>query len=118
SRTQFVKGDVTKKEDLETLFSMNDIDAIMHFAGLISVEESEKEPEKYRKVNTEGSRLLFDTAVETKGIKNFIFSSTAAVYGNPEFIPIPENHAKNPTSNYGKTKLATENYLEELRQKD
>ena len=117
SRAKFFQGDLGNIDDLEKLFSGNKFDAIMHFAGLISVEESEKDPELYRENNIVGSRNLFDKALE-KGVNKIIFSSTAAVYGNPQKIPIPEDHPKNPTSQYGRTKLEIEKYLAELCGKD
>lgn len=115
-RAQFFQGDITNQSDLEKVFS-DEIDAVMHFAGLIAVGESEKEPELYYKNNVEGSRLLFETAINNN-VKNFIFSSSAAVYGNPTKIPIPEDHSKSPTSNYGKNKLEVEQILAELREEN
>lgn len=113
SRAKFVKGDLTIIEDLNKLFEENKIDAVLHFAGLIAVGESEKEPELYYKNNVDGSKNLFKTA-NKNGVRKYIFSSTAAVYGNPQQIPIPEDHAKNPTSEYGKNKLDIEHLLENL----
>lgn len=117
SRAKFIKGDLRQVGDLKNLFSANKFDAILHFAGLISVEESEKEPELYCENNVLGSKNLFDKALEN-GVNKIIFSSTAAVYGNPQEIPIPESHPKNPTSEYGRTKLEIEKYLGDLRAKD
>jgi UDP-glucose 4-epimerase len=109
--------DIRDSQGLDKLFQENSIEAILHFAGLISVEESTRLPDLYQEVNVGGSKNLFETAIKN-GVKNFIFSSTAAVYGNPTQIPIPENHSKNPTSPYGKTKLETEGNLNELRKMD
>ena len=83
----------------------------MHFAGYISVEESSRNPDLYYENNVVGSKNLFDIAVGLGKVNKIIFSSTAAVYGNPVEIPIPEDHPKNPVSPYGKTKLETEEYL-------
>jgi len=116
-RAVLVVGDILNKNDLNSLFKNYDFDAILHFAGLISVEESSKDPELYYENNVVGSSNLFDEAVSSN-IKNFIFSSTAAVYGNPIEVPIPEDHPKNPASPYGETKLKTELKLEELRASD
>lgn len=113
----FVKGDIRDENLLNKLFLTEKIEAILHFAGLISVEESTKEQALYEEVNVEGSSTLFGTACKN-GVKNFIFSSTAAVYGNPVAIPIPEDHPKNPTSPYGQTKLQTEQGLSQLRKND
>lgn len=117
SRAKFERGDLKHLDDLERVFAGSRFDAVFHFAGYISVEESEREPDKYKENNVLGSKNLFDKAIE-HGVKKVIFSSTAAVYGNPQEVPIPENHPKNPTSEYGRTKLATESYLSELREKN
>ena len=117
SRSEFVKGDLRELSDASHLFVTRNIDAVMHFASYISVEESENEPSKYYENNVLGSKNLFQTAYEA-GVRNFIFSSSAAVYGNPEVIPIPEDHQTNPTSEYGKNKLEMENVLKSLRAKD
>src|SRR3990167_8359398 len=89
----------------------------MHFAGYISVEESTKEPDIYFQNNVVGSENLFKSAIRS-GVKKFIFSSSAAVYGNPTVIPIPEDHPKNPTSEYGKNKLEVEGLLSKLKKED
>lgn len=117
SRAEFVQGDILKEEDLESLLSTYSFDAAMHFAGLISVEESSKNPELYINNNVAGSSNLFEACVRN-GVKNLIFSSTAAVYGDPQEVPIPEDHPKKPTSPYGETKLATEKKLQELHSED
>jgi len=114
---KFIQADIRNTEKLNEIFSQNKVNSIIHFAGLISVEESTREPELYNDVNVNGSKNLFSTAIKN-GVKNFIFSSTAAVYGNPEIVPIPEDHPKNPTSPYGKSKLETERNLIELRKMD
>lgn len=117
-RAKFVKIDIKDKSLLDKFFKENKIDALMHFAGLISVEESNKNPDLYFQNNVLGSKNLFESAVSVGNVKKIIFSSTAAVYGNPMRIPIPEDHPKNPTSEYGKTKLQVERMLEFLREKD
>jgi UDP-glucose 4-epimerase len=109
-----IVGDIRDTELLNSVFLEGRFDAILHFAGLISVEESTKNPEIYFENNVDGSRNLFETAVNNN-VTNFIFSSTAAVYGNPRMIPIPEDHDKNPTSPYGESKLETEKKLLSLR---
>lgn len=110
-RAKFVKGDIKNNKDLEYLFANNSFEAIMHFAGLIAVGESEEKPELYYQNNVIGSKNLFETALNIGRVKKFIFSSSAAVYGNPTQVPIPESHPKNPTSEYGKNKLAVEEIL-------
>src|SRR3989338_826586 len=114
-RADFRKLNIGNTHDLEQLFLGQHIDPIIHFAAYISVEESTKNPELYYQNNVLGSKALFATAVE-HNIKMFIFSSTAAVYGNPTQVPIPEDHPKNPTSPYGKTKLQMEEILSSLTQ--
>jgi UDP-glucose 4-epimerase len=80
-------------------------DGVLHFAGLIAAGESMSKPELYWDANVVGSLALLD-AVRAAGVRRFVFSSTAAVYGNPVELPIPESAVKAPTSTYGATKLA------------
>jgi len=115
SRAKFVEGDIKNRKSLESLFKNELIDALMHFAAYISVEESEKSPEIYYQNNVVGSKNLFESAINIGNVRNIIFSSSAAVYGNPQKIPIPEDHPKNPTSEYGENKLAMEEILESVR---
>ncbi len=117
-RAGFFKIDLKDRSLLDNFFEENKVDALMHFAGLISVEESNKSPEAYYQNNVIASQNLFESAVGIGNVKKIIFSSTAAVYGNPIKIPIPEDHPKIPTSVYGKTKLEVEENLDTLRQKD
>jgi len=117
-RAKLIEGDIRDKSSLDNLFNNEKFDAVIHFAGYISVEESEKNPELYRENNVVGSENLFRIAVERGGVKNFVFSSSAAVYGNPQKIPIPENHPTNPTSKYGETKFTTEQNLAKLQKEN
>ena len=117
-RAVFVKGDIKDKLILEKLFKENKFDAIMHFAGLISVEESTKNPDIYYQNNVIGSRNIFELGISVGNVNNVIFSSSAAVYGNPTTVPIPEDHPKNPTSEYGKNKLEVEGILNDLKIKN
>lgn len=110
-RAVFFKGDITSNKDLEELFTNNSFEAVIHFAGLISVGESEEKPEIYFNNNVVGSKNLFETAINTGKVNKFIFSSSAAVYGNPLKVPISEDHPKNPTSEYGKNKEDVEDIL-------
>ena len=83
----------------------------MHFAGFIKVEESVSNPEKYFENNTANAISLFETCIENN-LNNIIFSSTAAIYGNPPTSePISENQFKKPLNPYGESKLRTENFL-------
>ena len=117
-RAEFIRGDIKNMVDLESLFSSKKFDALMHFAAYISVEESEREKEKYYQNNVIGSKKLFQSAIKLGDVKNFIFSSSCAVYGNPKKIPIAEDHPRNPVSEYGKNKLLMEEILEDLRRQE
>jgi len=99
----FVHGNIA---DFGRLFSKKDeIDAVIHCAAYIEAGESVRKPEKYWQNNTIGSLKLLE-ALRNLGTKKLIFSSTAAVYGNPAKTPITEDMPKNPTNPYGMTKLA------------
>jgi UDP-glucose 4-epimerase len=115
-RSEFIQGNIKNDKDLEELFSGKTIDAVMHFAGYISVEESTKDPQMYMWNNTIGSENLLKAMINVGGVGKFIFSSTAAVYGNPIKIPIPEDHPKTPTSPYGESKLKVEDILKSYQE--
>lgn len=102
-----VVGDVGDRELIESLIRHHGIDAIIHFAGSIVVPDSVADPLGYYENNTVKSRALMAAAVAT-GVKSFIFSSTAAVYGNPEVTPVAEDAVLKPVSPYGTSKLMTE----------
>lgn len=106
TRAKILEGDILDSSFLEKVFADNLFEAIIHFAGYISVAESVKEPGMYFQDNVEGSRNVLEH-IKGKNIK-FIFSSSAAVYGDPTTVPIPEDHAKDPTSPYGQSKLMIE----------
>ncbi len=106
----FYQIDVGDVEGLEKLFSEHQIDAVMHFAGYIEAGLSMKEPEDFFDVNClEGANLL--EAMRVANVKNMIFSSTAAVYGNPVSTPIKETDVLMPVNFYGDTKLFFERML-------
>jgi UDP-glucose 4-epimerase len=86
-------------------------DAVIHFAAFIAVGESMKIPEVYFKNNTAGSLSLLAAMIKT-GIRNIVFSSTAAVYGMPERVPIPETAPRAPVNAYGESKVMVEKFLE------
>lgn len=101
----FIEGDVA---DFGNLFTADDnIEAVLHFAASIVAGESMAKPEKYWQNNTISSLKLLE-AMRDLSVKKLIFSSTAAVYGNPEKVPITEDAPKNPTNTYGMTKLAVD----------
>ena len=105
-----VRGDVGDQELVERVMREHDVRAIMHFAGSIIVPESVENPLKYYANNTVNSRALIESAVRC-GVPHFIFSSTAATYGNPEVVPIREQAATVPINPYGWSKLMTERML-------
>src|SRR5579862_6686214 len=105
------QGDLRNRTDLDRVFAENKVDVVMHFAAYIAVGESVREPAKYWDNNLAGVLTLLD-AMRARGIGKFVFSSTAAIFGEPQYIPIDEDHPKNPTSPYGDTKLAVERILD------
>ena len=108
-----IKADLANKETLRKVFKEFKPDAVMHFAASIVVPESVKNPLKYYKNNVVNTINLLE-AMEEFGVKNFIFSSSAAVYGIPEKIPISENAPLNPINPYGETKATVEKILRDL----
>jgi UDP-glucose 4-epimerase len=110
---RLVKGDLSDKIFLDKIIKEFKPDAVMHFAACIQVEESVREPLKYYRNNTVNTLNLLEVMKEN-GIKNFIFSSTAAVYGIPEKIPINEDVPLNPINPYGSSKAAVERILNDL----
>ncbi|WP_075292366.1 UDP-glucose 4-epimerase GalE [Pararhizobium arenae] len=105
---RFYEGDIADAELMRCIFSENNIDAIIHFAGSIVVPESVADPLGYYENNTVKSRALIASAVEA-GIPYFVFSSTAAVYGTPKVLePVTEDLPLAPESPYGSSKLMTE----------
>lgn len=106
-KARFYKGDIRDKEFLDSVFIKEKIDAVIHFAASSLVGESMEKPLKYYDNNLCGTKILLDSMVE-HGIDKIVFSSTAAVYGEPERIPILETDKTEPTNTYGKTKLSME----------
>jgi UDP-glucose 4-epimerase len=102
-----IVGDAGDQRLVTSLIREHAVDAIIHFAGSIVVPESVADPLKYYRNNTANSRTLIEAAVDA-GVKNFIFSSTAAVYGNPASVPVTEDTPTVPVSPYGWSKLMTE----------
>ncbi len=112
---EFILGDISDSSLLDNIFQKNKISSIIHFAGSIVVPESVREPLKYYKNNTENSRLLLEKCIKY-GVENFIFSSTAAVYGEGVHRPILETDITLPINPYGRSKLMFEWMLEDVAQ--
>jgi len=110
---EFIAGDTGDAALLEKIFSEHEIDTVMHFAAHTIVPESVADPLKYYRNNTASSRTLLDAAAG-HGVKNFVFSSTAAVYGIPEGGKASEDSATQPINPYGTSKLMTEWMLRDL----
>jgi len=108
---RFYRGDIADRELLRSIFANHNVHAVIHFAGSVVVPESVRDPLGYYENNTAKSRELIAAAVEA-GIKQFVFSSTAAVYGTPETTkPVRETDRVSPESPYGYSKLMTEQML-------
>lgn len=107
---EFVHADLADREALAEVFSTHDFSAVMHFASHIQVGESMQNPGKYYQNNVANTLNLLDAMVAA-GVDAFIFSSTAAIFGEPEYIPIDEKHPKNPINPYGLSKWMIEQIL-------
>ncbi len=104
---RLVVGDVADQALVTETILRHQIDAVAHFAAKIVVPESVSDPLGYYLANTVKTRALIETAARTN-VRHFIFSSTAAVYGEPEIVPVPESLATNPINPYGRSKLMSE----------
>lgn len=114
---KFYKADILDYEALEKIFDENDIQAVIHFAGLKAVGESMEKPLLYYENNVAGSINLFK--IMTKhNVKKIVFSSSATVYGDPDSVPITEEFPLRVASNYGRTKLMIEDILRDLYASD
>jgi UDP-glucose 4-epimerase len=106
-----IVGDVADRDALSHAFRTRVPEAVLHFAALIEAGESMKVPERYFRNNTATTLTLLETMLE-QGVKRFVFSSTAALYGNPERTPIQETDPLQPTNAYGESKLLVERMLD------
>jgi len=106
----FVEADVTAAADVERVVAGAGFDACLHFAALIEVGDSMQRPEAYFRTNTSGTATLLE-ALLRHDVGRFVFSSTAATYGEPVRVPIDEDHPNEPTNPYGESKLMTERML-------
>jgi len=109
---RLVEGDLADVAMLDELFADNAFDVVMHFASSILVGESVTDPAKYYRNNVTNTQNLLDAMVKHE-VKHFIFSSTAAIFGEPEYCPIDEKHPKAPINPYGRSKWMVEQILED-----
>ncbi|VAW51418.1 UDP-glucose 4-epimerase [hydrothermal vent metagenome] len=109
---EFVEGDLGDNTVLDSIFKSGDINAVMHFAGFIQVGESVVKPSMYYHNNVANTFTLLEAMLRFD-VKNFIFSSTAAIFGEPDYTPIDEKHNKQPINPYGHSKLMIEQVLED-----
>ena len=103
----FYEIDIRNKDKLSQFFNEHQFSAVIHFAGLKSVSESIVNPDLYHDNNVVGSQNLID-CIKEQSIKNVIFSSSATVYGDPQYLPIDEDHPTNPVNPYGQCKVDVE----------
>jgi len=115
ARAEFVDGDIADRAKLEQIFDARHFDGVMHFAALIEAGESMKVPEVYFRSNTAATLSLLEAMI-AKRVDRLVFSSTAALYGNPESIPIREDAKLEPTNTYGESKLLVEHMLRWINQ--
>jgi len=108
-RAFFIKGSILNSDDL--INSLKGVDTVIHLAAYKSAGESMDNPQKYSENNVIGSKRLLG-AMNEKNVKNIIFSSSAAVYGTPEYLPLDEKHPLKPINHYGYTKLQTEKTID------
>ncbi len=111
----FIQGDIGDRTQVEAALSHHRIEAVLHFAALIEAGESMHRPELYFSNNTASTLVLFQAMLTTR-VRKLVFSSTAAVYGEPESTPIQEDAALYPTNPYGESKLLVEQMLRWLHQ--
>lgn len=116
-RIPFVLGDVRDTALLEQTLADFGVDAVLHFAGLKAVGESVEKPIDYYANNVQGTISLLQ-AMQTMRVKTLVFSSSATVYGEPQYLPLDENHPTGATNPYGRTKLHIERMLQDLAAAD
>jgi|TARA_B110000285_G_scaffold102575_1_gene116733 UDP-glucose 4-epimerase len=104
--------DIAEKEKVTKLIKDNNFDLVMHFAGLIRVDESVKQPKRYNNFNYLKAKIFLETCYKN-GLKKIIFSSTASVYGNPKTQKVKETDPTNPLNPYASSKLELENFIRE-----
>lgn len=113
SAAELVVGDVCDRVALDAVLATHAFDAVMHFAALVKVGESLVSPQRFFQNNSDGTRTLLE-AMFAHGVKKIVFSSTAAVYGEPSITPIPETAPLLPVNPYGESKLIAERLLDQF----
>lgn len=113
----FVKGDVRDTELLASTLASHSIDAVIHFAGFKSVGESVEKPVDYYSNNVQGTISLLQ-AMQSTRVKTLVFSSSATVYGAPQYLPLNESHPTSATNPYGRSKLHIEEMLNDVAASD
>lgn len=114
---QFIEGDVRNRKLLKQLFADHAIETVIHFAGLKAVGESVQKPLMYCENNVSGSVVLLEEMAAAQ-VKSIVFSSSATVYGEPQFLPYTESHPLKPINVYGHSKLMVEQVLQDLALSD
>ena len=113
----FKELDLRDSDELSNVFQKNNFDAVIHLSGLKAVGDSTEQPLEYYDSNVSGSINLFK-CMKKYNVKKLVFSSSATVYGNPEYLPIDEKHTIKPINPYGRTKVHIENILKDLQYSD
>ena len=113
TRLLFIEGDIRDRSLLADVLKLQNIEAVVHFAGLKAVGESVEKPLEYYHNNVYGSLCLIQ-AMQDAGVKRLVFSSSATVYGEPKYLPIDEAHPTAPTNPYGWNKLHIEQMLSDM----
>ena len=111
-KLKFINGDLLNINSLQAMFENFQIDAVIHFAALSQVGESVINPRKYYVNNVVGTLNLLNTMLDF-GVNKIVFSSTAATYGEPQYLPIDEKHPQNPINPYGQSKLMIEKIMDD-----
>lgn len=109
---EFFEGDIGNRSVLDAIAATCEIHAVMHFSAFAYVGESVSHPRKYFLNNVAATLTLLNWILD-RGIRHFIFSSSCATYGNPQYVPIDENHPQNPINPYGRTKFMVEEILKD-----
>ncbi len=107
-----IEGDLLHPEDIDSVFRKHHIDAVIHFAAFSQVAESMSDPGKYYLNNVSGTMGLLDS-MRRNNVSRIVFSSTAATYGEPKYVPIDESHPQEPINPYGRTKLDIEYMMDD-----